>query len=132
MPLLRRFRRTTLTRLLALCVLLLGVIAQPVMASVGGVHELGHGAALHSHVDTDAHADTPGDEHERGDDESGKTGGLLHALMHATHCCGHAPAMPVAATIWQPLAPPETVSFPHDAPVPTHRSDKLLRPPIAI
>ena len=130
MSLLRRFRRPTLMRLLALCVLLLGVIAQPVMASVGGVHELGHGGGLHSHVDADAVPD--GEGHERGDDESGKTRGLLHALMHATHCCGHAPAMPVAATIWQPLAPLDSVSFPHDAPVPTHRSDKLLRPPIAI
>ena len=45
MPLLRRFRRPTLMRLLALCVLLLGVIAQPVMASVGGVHELATAAA---------------------------------------------------------------------------------------
>lgn len=128
MPLLRRFRRPTLMRLLALCVLLLGVIAQPVMASVGGVHELGHGGGLHSHADADAQVD----EHERGGDESGKAGGLLHALMHATHCCGHAPAMPVAATIWQPLAPPETAPFLRDAPAPTHRSDKLLRPPIAI
>jgi len=130
MPLLRRFRRPTLMRLLALCVLLLGVIAQPVMASVGGVHELGHGGGLHSHAD--AEADDQGDEDERGGDESGKAGGLLHALMHATHCCGHAPAMPVAATTWQPLAPADTAPFLHDAPVPTRRADKLLRPPIAI
>ncbi len=115
-------------RLLALCVLLLGVIAQPVMASVGGVHELGHGGGLHSHAD----ADTQSDEDERGGGESGKAGGLLHALMHATHCCGHAPAMPVAAATWQPLAPPDATPFLHDAPAPTHRGDKLLRPPIAI
>ncbi len=125
MSLLRRLRRPTLMRLLALCVLLLGVIAQPVMASVGGVHELGHGGGLHSHVDAQ------GNDEERGG-ESGKAGGLLHALMHATHCCGHAAAMPVAATTWQPLVPPDTTPFLHDAPVPTHRADKVLRPPIAI
>lgn len=128
MPLLRRLRRPTLMRLLALCVLLLGVVAQPVMASVGGIHELGHGAGLHSHAQASAHAD----ENERDGDESGKGTGLLHALMHAMHCCGHAPAMPAGIAIWQPIAPPDTTPFLHGVPAPTHRSDKLLRPPIAI
>ncbi len=126
MTTLRRFRRPSLVRLLALCVLLLGVVAQPVMASVGGIHELGHGGGLH------AHAQDHGDEDVPADGDAGKGGGLLHALMHATHCCGHAPAMPVAATVWPPLAVPATAPFLRDAPVPAHRGDKLLRPPIAI
>nr|WP_295378641.1 hypothetical protein [Pseudoxanthomonas sp.] len=128
MPLLRRLRRPTLMRLLALCVLLLGVVAQPVMASVGGIHELGHDGGLHSHAQAPAHADEDGGD----DDGSGRGTGLLHALMHAMHCCGHAPAMPAATAAWQPIAPPDTMSFLHGVPAPTHRSDKLLRPPIAI
>ena len=129
MNLLRRFRRPTLMRLLALGVLLLGVTAQPVMAAVGDVHELGHGGALHSHASpgSPSHADD-----DRTPDESDGGGSLLHALMHAAHCCGHATAMPMPAVIWQTLAPPDTALALPTVPMPIHRSDKLLRPPIAI
>lgn len=125
MTLLRRFRRPSFLRLLALGVLLLGVIAQPVMAAVGDVHEIGHGASLHAHADR--HADNESDD---GGGEDGP--GLLHALMHAGHCCGHATAMPVSLPAWPALALPEPA--PRFLPLLHARpgGDRLLRPPIAI
>lgn len=107
-----RHRRAHLTRLLALWLLLLSAIWQPVLASVGDIHELSHGGAAHAVAEGDhAHED---DRLDSGDQE--EAGNLLHALMHAGHCCGHAVAMPVsvptnaviiehtAAPAWHPIS----------------------------
>ncbi len=118
-------------RLPALAVLLLAVVANPLLAALGDLHELGEGNAhLHSlaeHRDggngSDAHRDPHGGGHDGGD--------LLHALMHASHCCGH----PTALTSW-PM--PSLAFVPADAPVPPVSRpppavvpDSTLRPPIA-
>ena len=118
-----------LLRLPALAVLLLAVLANPVLASLGDLHELGGGGG---HLDAvSGHAGgIPGNDHGHADGEAGE-GDLLHALMHASHCCGHltaivpaamrVPAMkllsaaPVAATMAVPRAP----------------ATSLLRPPIS-
>jgi len=116
-----------LLRLPALAVLLLAVLANPVFASLGDLHELGNGAA-HLHVVGEHEGNAPG--HEHGHDEA-DPGDLLHALMHASHCCGHLTAimpapMRVPALIL-PIAAPvmATVSVAY-AP-----RASLLRPPIS-
>lgn len=124
MPFLQRCRRLSFLRLLALCVLMLGVVAQPALAAAGDVHELSHGIALHAHADT--HVDGAGDA---ADGDSDADAGLSHALMHAGHCCGHLVAIPVTLD-WAPIALPEQapVSFP--VAVASRRADSPLRPPI--
>ncbi|MBO9778175.1 MULTISPECIES: hypothetical protein [Xanthomonas] len=77
-----------LLRLPALAGLLIAVIANPVLAAVGDVHEAARGTADHLH-NADQH--TLADESSR--DGSPQGGDLLDALMHAAHCCGHLTAV---------------------------------------
>ena len=124
---LRRPRCLLLLRLPALALLLLAVLANPVLASLGDLHELGsRGEHLHA---VSEHGDAASG-HEHADGEAGE-GDLLHALMHASHCCGH----PTALTSW-PM--PSLAFVPADAPVPPVSRpppavvpDSTLRPPIA-
>lgn len=87
-------------RHLAQALLLLAVICQPVMASLGDLHEAAHGTDLHAAA-SDPHDDAgtapAGDE---GDRDS-----LLHAVMCASHCCGHAVAMPAGMAMLPAVAP---------------------------
>lgn len=123
MPLLQRCRQLSLARLFALCVLMLGVVAQPALAAVGEVHELSHGGNLH---DGDAHTGDAGDG-AGGDPEA--DAGLSHALMHAGHCCGHLVAIPVTLD-WAPIALPEQAPISFSVAVASRRLDNPLRPPI--
>ncbi|TAA26695.1 hypothetical protein [Pseudoxanthomonas winnipegensis] len=79
-----------LLRLPALTVLLFSVLANPVLATVGDMHEAVRGNT--------AHLDHPLQAHDASDDavidDDGKTGDLLHALMHGVHGCGHQTALP--------------------------------------
>ena len=123
-----RHRNARTARLLALWFLLLAVIWQPVLASVGDLHEVAHGSDVHA---LDSHAGD-GDAGDR--DDGGKpddADSLLHAVMCASHCCGHAVAMPVAwyaSTLSAPMR--EIPALTHVAPrdgLQTHP----FRPPIA-
>lgn len=124
-----RFLRHCLARLRlpALAVLLLAVTANPLLAALGDLHELGSGSAhLHTqaeHADDGTGHAAPGGNHD--------DGGLLHALTHASHCCGHPSAVvpAVLAALPRPamLSPQSTAGAPH-APAPLQG---LLRPPIA-
>lgn len=122
-----RHRRVALLRLPALAMLLLAVLANPVLASLGDLHELGNGNE-HLHA-VNEHADVA-TGHDHADGEAGE-GDLLHALMHASHCCGHLTAivpapMRVPAMILPDVTPiVAMVSMAH-AP-----RASLLRPPIA-
>lgn len=120
-----RHSRFRLLRLPALALLLLAVLANPVLASLGDLHELGSGGE-HLHAVTEHGDAAPG--HVHGDDEN--DGSLLHALMHASHCCGHLtailPAAALALNVASPEAAPAAASFPR----PHARPDSLLRPPI--
>ncbi|WP_296281134.1 hypothetical protein [Pseudoxanthomonas sp.] len=122
-----RHRRVALLRLPALAMLLLAVLANPVLASLGDLHELGNGNE-HLHA-VNEHADVA-TGHDHADGEAGE-GDLLHALMHASHCCGHLTAivpapMRVPAMILRDVTPiMATVPMAH-AP-----RASLLRPPIA-
>lgn len=111
-------------RLPALALLLLAVLANPVLAAVGDLHEATRGVASHLH-DTDEHAlaDDAGDHDESGD--------LLHALMHAAHCCGHLSAIPSRFAV---LPVQVAHAALHVADVParsSHIPSLSLRPPIA-
>jgi hypothetical protein len=72
-------------------VLLLAVLINPVFASVGDLHEAVRGSAEHLHS-----AEEHGLTQDATQDEDGKGGDLLHALMHAAHCCGHLSAIPAS------------------------------------
>ena len=123
MPLLQRCRQLSFARLFALCVLMLGVVAQPALAAVGEVHELSHGGNLH---DVDAHAEGPDDD-AGGDPDA--DAGLSHALMHAGHCCGHLVAIPMTLD-WAPIALPEQAPVSFSVAAASRRVDNPLRPPI--
>ena len=112
---LRRPRCLLLLRLPALALLLLG-----------DLHELGsRGEHLHA---VSEHGDAASG-HEHADGEAGE-GDLLHALMHASHCCGHLTAI-VSARIALPGMPPASAAPPADTvPLPPSRPASLLRPPI--
>jgi hypothetical protein len=121
-----RFRRRCLQllRLPALAVLLLAVLVNPVLAAVGDLHESSHGSTEHAQA-TGTHNHDDAGTQEQGID-------LLHALMHAAHCCGHLTAILSTAYFSQAPSfssaiPVAAVAAPHSAP----RTDPF-RPPIAI
>lgn len=114
-------------RLPALAVLLLAVMANPLLAALGDLHELGEGNA-HLHALAE-HRDDGGGHDAHGGDRDG--GDLLHALMHASHCCGHPTAVtpePMALLAFLPAAAPVP---PATRPQPAVPPDSPLRPPIA-
>lgn len=128
MPRILRHRLVRLLRLPALAVLLLAALANPVFASLGDLHELGRGGD-HLHAVSD-HAAAAGDDQGHADGSAGE-GDLLHALMHASHCCGHLTAI-VPATVPLPgVFLPSPVPAADAVPPPRARPASLLRPPIA-
>lgn len=113
-------------RLPALALLLLAVLANPVLAAIGDMHEASRGSGAHLHG-AEAHASV--DDPAPGEDDT--AGDLLHALMHGAHCCGHLTALPsafalAAATRLRP-EPPRTAHLQH----PSARVSTTIRPPIA-
>lgn len=113
-------------RRFAQALLLLAVICQPVMASLGDLHEAAHGTDLHAPA-SDPHGDAgaapAGDDADRDS--------LLHALMCASHCCGHAVAMPAGLAVLPSFAPPCTTATPSDSARLVTRPGHPFRPPIA-
>jgi hypothetical protein len=116
-----------LLRLPALAVLLLAVLANPVLAAIGDLHEASRGSSTHLHG---AEQHSLADELSQGEDEG--AGDLLHALMHGAHCCGHLTAMPssfaLAAAIPARLDAPRTTHSPQSS----ARISTTIRPPIAV
>ncbi|HVK51333.1 MAG TPA: hypothetical protein VM469_06315 [Pseudoxanthomonas sp.] len=113
LPLARRCLRH-----LAQWLLLLAVVCQPVMAALGDLHEAAHGPDLHAaandpHDDAGTPAAGDGTDHDR----------FLHALMCASHCCGHAVAMPCVAAVLASASPRVSVSLP--------RASRWLPAPLA-
>lgn len=135
MPALPRHRIVRLLRLSALALLMFAMLINPVFAAVGDLHESSHGSAEHAQpVGSHDHAVNKRDvdKHvaDRGAQEEGVD--LLHALMHAAHCCGHQVAILSGAFV--PHAPLFSNSVPvpaFAAPHSTPRTDPF-RPPIAI
>lgn len=122
-----RFRRrcTQLLRLPALALLLLAVLVNPVLAAVGDLHESSHGNTEHAQP-TDAH------DHDNNAGTQEKGIDLLHAFIHAAHCCGHLTAILSTpffsqAPSFSGAAPASALAAPHSAPRSEH-----FRPPIEI
>jgi len=111
------FRRSTMA------LLMLATLVNPILMAVGDLHDVGAGSA-HSH-DADEHdAGLVGADAEEDID-------FLHALMHASHCCGHLTA------IYHGAHAPDVVPARNGA-LPEHAHRRLLqafsdhfRPPIA-
>lgn len=88
---LRPRRLLPLLRALVLALFALGLVAQPVLAAAGEMHELAHDpSGMHSHAehadDVDAELTATGEQNEEGAE-------TLHVLLHFAHCCGAAAAM---------------------------------------
>lgn len=118
-----RYRIARLLRFPALALLVFAVLVNPVFAAVGDLHEFSRGTDHAQALDAHDHDDAG--THEEGAD-------LLHALMHAAHCCGH-----LTAILSTPFVP-HAYLLPDDVPVPAFaaahsppRTDHF-RPPIAI
>ena len=122
-----RHRRFLLLRLPAMAMLLLAVLANPVLASLGDLHELGNGSD-HLHAVSEHGEDGPA--HEHADGEAGE-GDLLHALMHASHCCGHLTAIVPAPLLVQGIWLPSVAPAEAEASLPLAWPVSLLRPPIS-
>lgn len=114
-------------RLPALVLLMLAVLINPLFASVGDLHEAISGDAEHLHL-SQQHALTQ----DAVQDADGKGGDLLHAMMHAAHCCGHLNAIPAT---YAPT-PVSLVSAPAPQTVAAHSASATasseIRPPIAL
>lgn len=115
---------TTLLRtctLLALCLAVLCLLAQPVLAAAHAVHDV-------AHLQADGDGATGDDG---GGPEPDPDAGGLGRLVHVFDCCLHASALPGPVLVWAPQRPPlprpEPVTHGHPASPPSH----LLRPPIA-
>jgi hypothetical protein len=116
-------RKISLLRLPAMLLLVLAMLATPVLAAVGDLHEVGHSeVADGTSQGVDDH-DNEG-EHEEGD--------LLHALMHAAHCCSHIAAvfdgvsLACVYNLMTKAQQPERIA-PSQAP-----RSSVFRPPIAV
>jgi len=116
-----------LLRLPALAVLLLAVLANPVLAAVGDLHEAARGHATHLDHPPETHAA----DDEAAIDGDGATGDLLHALMHGVHCCGHATPLPVAFVSFSLTPVPATVPRTHAVLPVSAAQASPIRPPIS-
>lgn len=104
--------------------LMLAMLVVPVFAALGDLHEAQQGGHAHLHA-VGEHADGLGGDAQDGD------GDLLHALMHASHCCGHPSVILGSLQITAPApagmsAPTAMLADPR-----LEVSSKHFRPPIA-
>lgn len=129
-------RIATFLRLPAMALLVLAVLVTPVLAAVGDLHESSHAGVehtqpgyAHGHVDAGQGTPEPGTpDHGRPDHGTD----LLHALMHAAHCCGHQTA--ILSALFVSSLPISAQALPvtsFAAPPSPPRTDPF-RPPIAI
>ncbi len=128
---LRQFSR--LLRLPALALLLFAVVANPVLAAVGDIHESAQASANHAdpeHCDVSDDGTMSASGQDAGDQYEGAAGDLLHALVHGAHACGHPVAIPSPVLVVEPLAP-QTIAPVHEIqPLDSLQPLSLTRPPI--
>lgn len=129
---LRRASYRRLLRALRIAVLLVfafGLVAQPVLGSLGEMHELAeHADSAGGSIDHNlphGHASaTQADEHD--------TGGPMHQLLHYAHCCGHSAGLastdlPLPSFHWVTTHPSDPQPY---SVVPSHAATPF-RPPIS-
>lgn len=110
----------------ALLLLLLCLIAQPVLAAWGEMHE----ATAHS-ASTDSTLDHRAPHSHTAMDESGDADDPIHALSHHAHCCGQ-PQLPFLSQLPLPVFE-LTSTMPRPAttqPIAASHSATPFRPPI--
>lgn len=116
-----RQRSARLPRLLAWALLLLCVLAAPMASALGDVHALAHGG---TETGADAHATAA-------DDPAGDAGSLMHALMHGSHCHGHAVLLLPTTLLLSDQPSAADPPTPFEARPAYTRTTSLLRPPIS-
>lgn len=137
-----RHAARTLVHLLrqsTMALLMLAALVNPILVAVSDLHDIGPGPG-HSHDADDHGSDLTGSdfaghmlsEHGLHGDEGDETDDFLHALMHASHCCGHLTA------IYNGSHAPDVVPA-HSGSLPTHVERQLpqassdhFRPPITV
>ena len=122
-----------LLRLPALALLLFAVVANPVLAAVGDIHESAQAVADHvdpEHCDVSDDATSAVVDQDAGDQDEGSAGDLLHALVHGAHACGHPVAIPSPALVVDPLAPQAIAPVHEIQPLDSLQPLSLTRPPI--
>jgi hypothetical protein len=93
----RRHSRRPLLHWLMLVGVMLGLVLQPVLASMGELHELTHGLAeAHLHADDSHDVET---ELLAQDEVGDRTASALHVVHHMAHCCGQTAAAAMAPTL---------------------------------
>jgi len=122
-----------------MALLMLAALVNPILVAVSDLHDAGPGSE-HSH-NADEHgseltsADVAGHllaEHGLHAEEGDDTNEFLHALMHASHCCGHLTAIYNGSHV-PDVVPTRSGSLPAQAEqrLPQASSDHF-RPPIAV
>ena len=120
-------------RLPALALLLFAVVANPVLAAVGDIHESAQASASHAdpeHCDVSDDGTMSAADQDAGDQDDGSAGDLLHALVHGAHACGHPVAMAEPAFVVEPLALMATAPVHDVQPLDSLQPLSLTRPPI--
>lgn len=112
---LRPRRWLPLLRVIVLGLAALGLVLQPVMATVGEMHELAHDpSGMHSH---DLHAEELDAELAAAGEQDQGGAKTLHVLLHFAHCCGATAALlPVLEPI-PPIPAPGRLAI-RKAPIP--------------
>ena len=98
-----RLRLPLPLRVFVLVLFALGLVLQPVFASIGELHELAHDptGAHTSHAD---HSDSAGGELGATETSDPSPTGTLHFLMHHAHCCGQSAMATLQAVRIAPIA----------------------------
>ena len=127
MPGLRHHRLPLALRVFVTVLLALGMVLQPVMASMAEAHELAHDpTGGHAHVER---ADALADELAVDEDEGAAV--TLHMLLDFAHCCGQSTSLIPALQVMN-LVPAAERPLLDRQPLPLHpRTFTPYRPPIA-
>ena len=117
MPRRRRLLLPLPLRVFVLAMFALGLVSQPVIASLGDLHELAHDAAAdhagmvhedhadHVHANHADHDDSVDEDLTAADESEHAPAGTLHLLMHHAHCCGQSAMAALSAGDVVPVAP---------------------------
>ncbi len=127
MPVFRRFRLPSAPRLWLLGALALGLVLQPIFASLGELHELQHDP-VGSHAIAMPHDHASGEAVE----DHGEDADPLHTLIHLAHCCSQSFANFSSLLLLAALLPRETLPLPATQVHAKALSLAPFRPPIAI
>ena len=126
MHLIRRHR--SLLRIALLALVALGVLMQPVLRSVGDLHDLEHTMALqsdHGHSHHDGHEAPPGEDEAPGNPQG------LHGLLHQYGTVGSMALLEPASLLASAPVTGEPPDRTHVPGPPASRLTSPFRPPIA-